>query len=58
MKRTMVFYCGRAPNGKKTDWKMNEYKAIQLDHEAFSSNKLEPKVRAICIRKISLYSIN
>ncbi|KAK2364414.1 hypothetical protein P8452_67378 [Trifolium repens] len=45
MKRTMVFYSGRAPNGKKTDWKMNEYKAIQLDHEASSSNKLEPKLR-------------
>ncbi|KAK8506973.1 hypothetical protein V6N13_024985 [Hibiscus sabdariffa] len=29
VKRTMVFYNGRAPNGKKTDWKMNEYKAIQ-----------------------------
>ncbi|XP_028795557.1 NAC domain-containing protein 90-like isoform X2 [Neltuma alba] len=28
MKRTMVFYNGRAPNGRKTDWKMNEYKAI------------------------------
>nr|TKV99357.1 hypothetical protein SEVIR_8G038000v2 [Setaria viridis] len=26
-KRTMVFYEGRAPMGKKTRWKMNEYKA-------------------------------
>ncbi|XP_057784739.1 NAC domain-containing protein 90-like [Salvia miltiorrhiza] len=24
-KRTMVFYVGRAPNGTKTPWKMNEY---------------------------------
>jgi hypothetical protein len=44
VKRTMVFYSGRAPNGKKTDWKMNEYKAIQLD-ETSSSNKVAPKVR-------------
>ncbi|KAK8649399.1 hypothetical protein V6N13_130128 [Hibiscus sabdariffa] len=29
LKRTMVFYNGRAPHGNKTDWKMNEYKAIQ-----------------------------
>lgn len=28
VKRTMVFYTGRAPNGIKTDWKMNEYKSI------------------------------
>ncbi|KAF5747788.1 NAC domain containing protein 90 [Tripterygium wilfordii] len=29
VKRTMVFYEGRAPSGTKTEWKMNEYKAIQ-----------------------------
>ncbi|XP_031282571.1 NAC domain-containing protein 90-like [Pistacia vera] len=28
-KRTMVFYRGRAPTGRKTEWKMNEYKAIE-----------------------------
>ncbi|XP_022133222.1 NAC domain-containing protein 90-like isoform X2 [Momordica charantia] len=27
IKRTMVFYNGRAPKGTKTQWKMNEYKA-------------------------------
>lgn len=29
IKRTMVFYNGRAPTGTKTKWKMNEYKAFQ-----------------------------
>lgn len=29
LKRTMVFYNGRAPNGRKTEWKMNEYKALE-----------------------------
>ncbi|KAK9921348.1 hypothetical protein M0R45_029859 [Rubus argutus] len=33
LKRTMVFYTGRAPNGTKTEWKMNEYKAIEADHQ-------------------------
>jgi hypothetical protein len=28
VKRTMVFYQGRAPTGTKTRWKMNEYKAV------------------------------
>ncbi|MBA0785983.1 hypothetical protein Gotri_028061, partial [Gossypium trilobum] len=29
VKRTMVFYNRRAPNGRKTEWKMNEYKAFE-----------------------------
>ncbi|KAF8044209.1 hypothetical protein BT93_A2252 [Corymbia citriodora subsp. variegata] len=29
VKRTMVFYTGRAPKGVKTEWKMNEYKAFE-----------------------------
>ncbi|KAK4791068.1 hypothetical protein SAY86_031481 [Trapa natans] len=28
VKKSMVFYEGRAPRGRKTKWKMNEYKAI------------------------------
>ena len=42
VKRTMVFYNGRAPNGRKTEWKMNEYKAIE---EAASSNGATSPVR-------------
>ncbi|PAN27427.1 hypothetical protein PAHAL_5G080200 [Panicum hallii] len=29
VKKTMVFYRGRAPSGAKTNWKMNEYRALQ-----------------------------
>lgn len=42
IKRTMVFYEGRAPGGKKTEWKMNEYKAIQ--GESSSSTATNPQV--------------
>ncbi|VAI29678.1 unnamed protein product [Triticum turgidum subsp. durum] len=33
VKRTMVFYQGRAPTGAKTTWKMNEYKAVAADND-------------------------
>ncbi|XP_037492117.1 NAC domain-containing protein 90-like [Jatropha curcas] len=38
IKRTMVFYTGRAPYGRKTVWKMNEYKAIVQEHASSSSS--------------------
>ncbi|KAJ0976700.1 hypothetical protein J5N97_012174 [Dioscorea zingiberensis] len=37
VKKTMVFYTGRAPLGSKTKWKMNEYKALDLDTSATTS---------------------
>ncbi|XP_022842757.1 NAC domain-containing protein 90-like [Olea europaea var. sylvestris] len=40
-KRTMVFYVGRAPNGTKTSWKMNEYKAIELGE---ASSSIQPQI--------------
>ncbi|MBA0581371.1 hypothetical protein Gorai_023552, partial [Gossypium raimondii] len=46
VKRTMVFYNGRAPNGKKTDWKMNEYKAIQ-DHVSLANATTPPTVSSL-----------
>ncbi|KAF8039594.1 hypothetical protein BT93_B1955 [Corymbia citriodora subsp. variegata] len=43
VKKTMVFYKGKAPTGRKTKWKMNEYRAIQ--EEPNSSNIAIPKLR-------------
>ncbi|XP_006662743.1 NAC domain-containing protein 90-like [Oryza brachyantha] len=42
VKRTMVFYHGRAPTGTKTRWKMNEYKAVADDHHAAVLHPMAP----------------
>uniref|UniRef100_A0A6N2MNY1 NAC domain-containing protein n=2 Tax=Salix viminalis TaxID=40686 RepID=A0A6N2MNY1_SALVM len=42
LKKTMVFYTGKAPSGRKTKWKMNEYRAIEV-HEL--SNNATPQLR-------------
>lgn len=39
MKKSMVFYKGKAPLGTKTEWKMNEYRAIEF------SNQSTPRLR-------------
>ncbi|CAI9760851.1 unnamed protein product [Fraxinus pennsylvanica] len=43
-KRTMVFYAGRTPHGRKTVWKMNEYKVIEFS-EVSSSTTGNPQLR-------------
>ncbi|CAA2954255.1 NAC domain-containing 90 [Olea europaea subsp. europaea] len=40
VKKSMVFYKGKAPTGRKTKWKMNEYRAIEEDF-----NTSIPKLR-------------
>lgn len=40
----MVFYNGRAPYGKKTEWKMNEYKISEGDASSSSSTTAIPSV--------------
>ncbi|XP_054816425.1 NAC domain-containing protein 90-like [Prosopis cineraria] len=42
LKKTMVYYRGKAPSGRKTKWKMNEYRAIESSHQ---SSVAAPKLR-------------
>ncbi|XAR64728.1 hypothetical protein NMG60_11008528 [Bertholletia excelsa] len=43
VKKSMIFYIGRFPTGRKTEWKMNEYRAI--DGDAHPSKDAVPKLR-------------
>ncbi|KAF7805724.1 NAC domain-containing protein 90-like [Senna tora] len=42
VKKTMVFYKGKAPTGRKTKWKMHEYRAI---NQPSNSPTYTPKLR-------------
>lgn len=44
MKKAMVFYKGKAPLGKKTKWKMNEYRVIEMVADPFDADAT-PKLR-------------
>lgn len=37
VKKTMVFYKGKAPAGRKTKWKMNEYRAIEEVADSYNT---------------------
>ncbi|CAM8913483.1 unnamed protein product [Rhodiola kirilowii] len=46
VKKTMVFYTGKAPTGRKTTWKMNEYRAIvEEDAGGGACSSSIPKLR-------------
>lgn len=58
MKRTMVFYKGRAPNGTKTEWKMNEYKAVATTndhHQPPTSSSSSSSTTSSTLQVVNIY---
>ncbi|KAL5212023.1 hypothetical protein ABZP36_022870 [Zizania latifolia] len=47
MKKTLVFYTGRAPRGGKTGWVMHEYR-LHRRHGAFTTAAATPKEWVLC----------
>ncbi|GLT48697.1 hypothetical protein SLA2020_223050 [Shorea laevis] len=56
LKKTMVFYRGKAPLGRKTKWKMNEYTAIEMVASP-SAAGATPKLRhEFCLCRVYVVS--
>lgn len=47
LKKTLVFYIGRAPKGTKTDWVMNEYR-LPADQNQYSSSHSNKEDIVLC----------
>ncbi|KAK3408239.1 hypothetical protein EUGRSUZ_J00514 [Eucalyptus grandis] len=44
VKNSMVFYLGKPPTGRKTQWKLNTYRAIELPPSLNSTSSSTPKL--------------
>ncbi|KMZ58324.1 putative NAC domain-containing protein [Zostera marina] len=50
MRKTLVFYIGRAPNGRKSDWIMHEYRLQSSDEQQsyYYSNHVQEEGWVVC----------
>lgn len=57
VKKTMVFYNGKAPAGRKTKWKMHEYRAIEMESTDLNTNTNNTAVPKVCNSSLCFFIV-
>lgn len=51
IRKTLVFYQGKSPNGSKTDWVLHEYRLVGVETSACNSTQVSSfQIKDVCIR--------
>ncbi|KAG5557214.1 hypothetical protein RHGRI_007476 [Rhododendron griersonianum] len=61
MKKTLVYHCGRAPKGERTNWVMHEYKLVDEEFEKTGNVQCQRKlgfIFSVCVNVELVLDVN